>query len=63
MLDYYLLATHTLPQQQLIFCLELDVDRCARCDTVETNVKIYMSIQSEQALCELLAGDHELNGY
>ena len=40
MRDYYLLATHTLPQQQLICCLDLDVDRCARCDTIESNVKI-----------------------
>ena len=60
MRDYFLLATHTLPQQQLICCLDLDVDRCARCDTVETNVKIYTSIQSEQALRQLLAGDHKL---
>ncbi|CAI8031795.1 hypothetical protein GBAR_LOCUS18021, partial [Geodia barretti] len=27
MRDYYLLPTHTLPQQQLIFCRKLDVDR------------------------------------
>jgi hypothetical protein len=38
--DYFELATHTLPQQQLIRCLDFDVDWCVHCDTVETNVKV-----------------------
>ena len=43
--DYFELATHALPQQQLICCLNLDVDWCAHRYAVETNVKVYTSIE------------------